>query len=165
MGVCPEEFMSLAISAFLMGVACGLRAMIGLAGVGWAAWLGYLPLEGTWLSFLGSRLTPYIGSLLALAELVNDKLPKTPSRLIPQQFGTRLFVGAFVGMALGLSCGHILEGAVAGLVGAVAGTLSGAKGRRLATQLLGRDFVAALLEDLTAFALVVAAVVAFQRTL
>jgi uncharacterized membrane protein len=47
--------------------------------VSWAAHLGWLHLQDTWLAFLGATVTPYIFSALALAELVIDKLPSTPS--------------------------------------------------------------------------------------
>ena len=39
-------------------------------------------------------------ALLAIAELVADKLPKTPSRKAPPSFAFRVFVGAFLGAAL-----------------------------------------------------------------
>src|ERR1700722_2613522 len=68
------------INAFLIGSAPGLRALIGLAAVSWAAHFGILPLDHTWLASLGCAFTPYILTLLAIAELVNDKIPKTPSR-------------------------------------------------------------------------------------
>jgi uncharacterized membrane protein len=45
--------MSFLISAFVVGVVCGLRALIGLAAVSWAARSQQLPLQGTWLAFLG----------------------------------------------------------------------------------------------------------------
>lgn len=48
------------INAFLTGTASGLRALIGLAAASWAAHFGILPLEHTWLAFLGYALTPYI---------------------------------------------------------------------------------------------------------
>jgi uncharacterized membrane protein len=82
--------MFLFINAFLVGTASGLRALIGLAAVSWASRFGLLPLGHTWLAFLGYALTPYILTLMAIGELVNDTLPKTPSRLVPPQFITRI---------------------------------------------------------------------------
>src|SRR5271156_5224949 len=102
------------INGFLLGTASGLRALIGLAAVSWAAHFGILPLENTWLAFLGYAFTPYILTLMAIGELVNDKLPKTPSRLIPPQFITRIVTGALCGFAIGLSGGGIIIGLVAG---------------------------------------------------
>ena len=40
-------------AAFLIGVVAGLRALTAPAAVSWAAHLGWLKLEGTWLAFLG----------------------------------------------------------------------------------------------------------------
>jgi uncharacterized membrane protein len=146
------------INAFLIGTASGLRALIGLAAVSLAAHCGILPLEHTWLAFLGYALTPYILTLVAIGELVNDKLPKTPSRLIPPQFITRIVTSALCGFAIGLSGGGAILGLVAGVIGAVAGTFGGAKARALLAKRFGRDLPAALLEDavavgITAFAL------------
>jgi uncharacterized membrane protein len=89
--------MSIFINAFLIGIASGLRALVGLAAVSWAAYLGFLPLDHTWLAFLGYAFTPYILTVMAIGELVNDKLPKTPSRLLPPQFITRILTSALCG--------------------------------------------------------------------
>src|SRR5271169_5492769 len=86
-------FMFIFINAFLIGAASGLRALIGLAAVSWAAHFGILPLGHTWLAFLGYAFTPYILTLMALGELVNDKLP---NRLIPPQFITRIVTSGSV---------------------------------------------------------------------
>ena len=154
--------MSVLISAFVLGVACGLRAMVGLAAASWAANRQQLPLEGTWLSFLGFRFTPYIASLLAVGEIINDKLPKTPSRLVPPQFGGRVVMGALTGTAIGLSQGNLLFGALSGIVGSVVGTLAGAKARAFTAKLFWRDLPAALLEDVLAVALAVVAIVTLR---
>ncbi|AEU38481.1 DUF4126 family protein [Granulicella mallensis] len=146
--------MSFLIIAFVVGIACGLRALMGLAAVSWAASSGKLPLQGTWLAFLGFRATPFITTLLAVGELVTDKLPKTPSRLVPPQFGARVSMGALTGAAIGAANGHLLMGALAGIVGSVLGTLGGSKARAAAAKLFGRDLPAALLEDVVAIALV-----------
>jgi len=135
------------VSAFVIGVACGLRAIVGIAAVSWAANSTHLPLEGTWLSFLGKRVTAYILSFMALGELVTDKLPKTPSRLVPPQFGARLLMGATSGAAVGLSKGSFVVGLIAGIIGSVVGTYGGSKARGFAAQLFGHDLPAALLED------------------
>src|SRR5450631_764377 len=142
------------INAFLIGTASGLRALIGLAAISWAAHLGYLQLDHTWLAFFGYAFTPYLWSLMALGELVNDKLPKTPSRLIPPQFITRIVASALCGIAIGLSGHQMIAGLVAGVLGGVAGTLGGAKARGALAKLFGRDLPAALLEDVTALGIV-----------
>src|SRR5580700_6433856 len=108
------------INAFLIGTASGLRALIGLAAVSWAVHFGILPLDHTWLAFLGYAFTPYVLTLMAIGELVNDKLPKTPSRLMPPQFITRILMSALCGLAIGLSSNRMIIGVVAGIIGAVA---------------------------------------------
>jgi len=134
--------------AFLIGVVAGLRSMTPPAAVSWAARLGWLRLENTPLAFLGFAATPYILTLLAIAELINDKLPKTPSRKTPAPFATRIVTGAFSGAALGAPSGALLGGLVAGALGGVAGTLAGYEFRkRLVKATGGKDLPIALLED------------------
>src|SRR6202049_5060308 len=89
------------VLAFLIGVIAGLRSMTAPAVVSWAARLGWLHVENTGLAFLGFAFTPYILSALAIGELINDKLPKTPSRKEPAPFAARVVMGAFCGAALG----------------------------------------------------------------
>jgi uncharacterized membrane protein len=139
--------------AFLIGVAAGLRAMTPPAAVCWAARLGGLELQGTPLAFLGHALTPWIFTAAALAELVTDKLPKTPSRKVPPQFIARILMGALCGAALGATAGALAGGLVAGAIGAVAGTLGGAELRGRLSRAAGRDLPIALLEDAIAIAL------------
>src|SRR5262249_4096336 len=67
--------------AFLIGLVAGLRAMTAPAAVSWAARLGWLNLHGTPLAFLGAAVTPWIFTVAAIGEIVNDKLPKTGSRM------------------------------------------------------------------------------------
>ncbi len=138
---------------FLIGVVAGLRSMTPLAAVSWAARLGSLHLENTGLAFLGYAVTPYIFSVLAVGELINDKLPKTPSRKAPLPFGARIVVGAFCGAALGLPAGSAITGAIAGAAGAIVGTLGGYEFRsRLVKATGGKDLPIALLEDAIAIA-------------
>src|SRR6202795_2058513 len=113
------------LSAFLIGVVAGLRSMTAPAAVSWAARLGWLHLENTWLAFLGYAATPYIWSVLAIGELVADKLPKTPSRKAPGPFIARIVLGAMCGGALGATSQSLMGGMLAGAVGGVAGTLGG----------------------------------------
>ena len=138
------------INAFLIGTASGLRALIGLAVVSWAAHFGVLHLDHAWLAFLGYAFTPYLLTLMAIGELINDKRPQTPSRLIPPQFISRIVTSALCGLAIGLSGNGTIIGLVAGIIGAVAGTFGGAKARSVLARTFGRDLPAALLEDAAA---------------
>ena len=138
------------VFALLIGVVAGLRAITAPAAVCWAAWLGWLPLAGTPLAFMGNAFAPWIVGLLAIGELVGDQLPKTPSRTVPAQFITRLVMGALCGAAIAAPAGQLLFGAGAGIVGAAIGTLGGAAARARAAAAFGRDLPAALIEDVIA---------------
>ena len=143
--------MSTFILAFLIGVVAGLRSMTAPAAVSWAARLGWLHLENTWLAFLGFAATPYIISVLAIGELVADKLPKTASRKTPAPFIGRIVIGALCGAALAASNESFIGGLVAGALGAVAGTLGGYEFRAgLVKAIGGKDLPIALLEDVIA---------------
>src|SRR5687768_1541634 len=111
--------------AFLLGMVAGLRSMTSPAAVSWAARLGWLRLENSPLAFLGFAATPYILTALAIGELINDKLPKTPSRKTLVPFAARIVTGALSGAALGAPGGALLGGLLAGALGALAGTLGG----------------------------------------
>lgn len=143
--------MSIYVFALLIGVVAGLRALTPLAAISWAAHIGWLHLENTWLAFLGATITPYILGLLALGEIFNDKLPKTASRKSPMMFGARLVIGALCGAALGVPSQAMIGGLVAGALGAVIGTLGGYELRtRLPQAIGGKDLPIALLEDVVA---------------
>jgi uncharacterized membrane protein len=140
--------MSMYAFAFLIGVVAGLRSMTAPAVVSWAARLGWLRLGGTPLAFLGATVTPYILSVLAIGELINDKLPKTPSRKTPVPFAARVVMGALCGAALGAPGQALTGGIVAGGLGAVAGTLGGYEARTgLVKATGGKDLPIALIED------------------
>lgn len=139
------------VLAFLIGVIAGLRSMTAPAAVSWAARLGWLHVENTWLAFLGFAATPYIISVLAIGELIADKLPKTPSRKSPPGFIGRILTGGLSGAALGATGGSWVIGLIAGVIGAIAGTLGGYEFRaRLVKATGGKDLPIALLEDVIA---------------
>jgi uncharacterized membrane protein len=138
------------VLALLIGVIAGLRAMTAPAAASWGAYLGVLHVQDTALSFMAATVTPYILTALALAELVTDKLPKTPSRKVPMQFGTRLVTGAWAGATFGVAGGNLFLGLALGAIGAVVGTFGGAAMRGAFASAFGRDVPAALTEDLIA---------------
>jgi uncharacterized membrane protein len=140
--------------ALLIGLVAGLRAMIAPAAIAWGAFLGWLPLAGTWAGFMDHWIAVAVFSVLALAELVGDQLPSTPSRKVPQQFGARLVSGAFAGAIVGTVGGALIAGLAAGIVGAAIGTYGGAEARARLAGAFGRDLPAALIED--AFAILLA---------
>jgi len=113
--------MSLLLS-FAIGLVAGLRSMTAPAVVAWAAYLGWIHLEGSPLAFLGSRWAVALFSLCAIAEFIADQLPKTPARTTPGPLGARIVFGALTGAALaiaGAQSGWL--GAFLGIAGAVVG--------------------------------------------
>ena len=146
------------LAAFLIGVVAGLRSMTSPAAVSWAARLGWIHLSNTWLAFLGSAVTPYIVSVLAIGELVTDKLPKTASRKALVPFAGRILSGALCGAALGVTADALLAGLASGVLGAVVGTLGGYQFRVSLARAAGKDFPIALLED--AIAVISAVIIA-----
>ena len=138
--------------AFGLGVVAGLRSMTPPAIVSWAAWLGWLHLEGTPLAFLAVSWVPYVLTALMLGELVADKLSRTPSRTQPGPFIGRILTGGLSGAALATGAGlSLVAGIIAGALGAVAGTLGGYRARTgLVRALGGPDYVVALVEDVVA---------------
>lgn len=92
--------------------------------------------------------------LLAVAEVVGDKLPKTPDRIVPQQVGTRAASGALVGAAVyKANGGSAWLGALVGGLGTVAATYATWWLRAQATQALqGNEVLSGLGEDALAVA-------------
>ena len=140
------------LMALLIGVVAGLRSLTAPAVVAWAAYLSWINLHGTWASWVGNLVTVVILSVLAVAELVNDKLPKTPPRTAPPVFAVRLITGGFAGAVIGTAWGYKWGGLGAGVVGAVLGTLGGyqARKRLVAGVTGGKDLPIALAEDVVA---------------
>ncbi len=143
------------VLALVIGIVAGLRAMMAPAAIAWAASTGLVPLQGTWLAFLGWRFTPWVISFFAAAELVTDQLPSTPSRTVPAQFGVRIVTGGISGAAIGYALGAPLFGLVLGVIGVVLGTLGGARLRARLAASFGSDRPAALVEDALAIGLAV----------
>jgi uncharacterized membrane protein len=158
--VMPVNLTTIVLLSLAIGGIAGLRAMTAPAAVSWAARLQFLNLAPTGLSFLAHAVTPWILTALALAELVTDQLPSTPSRTVPIQFGTRIVTGGLSGAAIGAGSGALGIGLVCGAIGAICGTLGGRAFRAKTAAAFGSDPPAAFLEDAIAIggaALLVAA--------
>jgi uncharacterized membrane protein len=137
--------------AFLIGFFAGLRSLTAPAATAWAVHLSWLKLQGP-LALIGSLPSVAIFTLLAVVELVADKLPKTPSRTAPPGLIARIVTGAVTGacVAAGGMQGALL-GAVIGAAGGVVGCFAGYQARTGLVKALGtRDLYVALLEDLIA---------------
>jgi uncharacterized membrane protein len=153
--VLGESSMSLAALALGIGIVAGLRSLTAPTAVSWAAFLGWLKLEGSPLAFMGSRWAVVIYTFLALLEYVADLLPRTPNRTTPGPLITRIVLGGVSGAALTISAGHsFVPGALLGGIGAVIGSFGGYQARkRLVRRLKVRDAAVAIPEDLIAIIL------------
>jgi uncharacterized membrane protein len=147
--------MSVAVLALGIGFVAGLRSLTAPTAVSWAAFLGWLNLQGSPLAFMGSRWAVVIYTLLALLEYVADLLPRTPNRTTPGPLITRIVLGGVSGAALTISAGQsFVVGALLGGIGAVIGAFGGYEARRrLVRGLKVKDAMVAIPEDLVAIGL------------
>lgn len=138
--------------AFLIGVIAGSHTMTAPTVVAWAANRHWLNLDNSLLAFMGSTAAVAVFTLLALGELIIDKLPSTPSRTkLPGLVG-RGVLGGLSGACIATSGGQsMVIGAVLGMAGGLAGAFAGYEARtRLVRSLRAPDLVIALFEDLVA---------------
>jgi uncharacterized membrane protein len=137
--------------AFLIGFFAGLRSLTAPAAVAWACWLGWIKLDGRWAA-IGSTTAVVVLTLLALAELVADKLPSTPNRTDPLGLIARIVTGGLTGACIALGTGHAAWlGAALGSIGGVTGCFTGYFARtRIRKKLQVPDMYVALAEDLIA---------------
>lgn len=135
--------------AFAIGIVSGMRSLTAPAVSAWAAHRNWLNLAGSRLAFMGSTAAVAIFTVLAIAELIADKLPSTPSRTEPVGLIARILCGALSGACVGVSAGgSIAPGAFLGAAGGIAGAIPGYQWRTgLVKALKVPDFAVALLED------------------
>lgn len=140
--------------AFLLGFVDGLRSLTPPALVCWAAHLGWLDFAGTRLAFINHRSTLIVFTVLAVAELIADKLPSTPARTAPLGLTARILLGGACGLALATSAGTSLSLSVLlGSLGGVAGAFGGYHSRHFTVSSLHvPDFAVAVAEDVIAIA-------------
>ncbi len=117
---------------FLLGCVDGLRSLTPPALVRSAAHLGWLHFAGTRLAFINHRSTLIVFTLLAVVELIADKLPNTPARTAPLGLIARIFLGGACGLGLATSAGISLSFSVLlAPIGALVGAFVGYHSRRL----------------------------------
>jgi uncharacterized membrane protein len=146
--------MTLSVLCFLLGFVTGLRSLTAPAVVCWAAHLGWLHLAGSKLAFMGHPGTVAFFTLLAVVELIADKLPKTPARTAPPGLIARIVFSGLCSAALAISAGgSLIIAAIVGVIGARFGTFSGYNIRH-ALVVRGHlpDLPVALIEDVIAIA-------------
>jgi uncharacterized membrane protein len=137
-----------------IGIVAGLRSLLPAAVIAWAAHYDWLNLNGSPLAFMGSRTALVIFSVLAIGELLGDKMPQTPKRTAWAPLLARIILGALSGSSLCLAAGRpLLVGALLGGTGGVIGAFAGYEiRRRLVNNLHIKDLFVAIGEDLVAIA-------------
>ena len=133
----------------------GLRSLTAPAVVAWGAHLSWLNLHGSSLAFIGSTPAVAILSVLAIGELIADKLPMIPKRTAPAPLMARIVTGGLCGACLCAAAGQsLVAGALLGGIGGVVGAFLGYSiRRRLVNDLHVNDFVIAVCEDVVAVGL------------
>jgi len=141
------------VSSLLIGLLAGLRALTPAAATAWAVHLGWLPLDGP-LALIGWLPVAIVLTLLAIGELIGDKLPNTPAQTALPGLAARLFVGAVTGACVARGGGGSLGvGIGIGAIGGIVGAYGGYWARTGAVKALKLpDIVVALVEDAGAIA-------------
>ena len=146
------EMMSLLLAIPLLGVTTGLRSMTPMALICWYAYFGYLPVDGTWAAWTARLWVAIALTVLAVCELIADKLPRIPDRTSPGPLLVRLILA---GMAGSIAAGGLnepgLEGVLLCVLGALLGSFGGYMLRRdLVEKLDCKGWHVAVAEDLIA---------------
>src|SRR6476660_3027910 len=143
------------VLAFAMGIVAGLRSMTAPAVVAWGAHLGWLNLHGSPLAFMGSTTAVAILSVLAIGELIADKLPMMSKRTAPAPLMARVVTGGLCGACLCAAVGKsLLAGTLLGGIGGIVGAFLGYSVRgRLVNNFRIKDLVVAVCEDVVAVGL------------
>lgn len=141
------------VLAFGIGIVAGLRSLTAPAVVAWGAHLNWLNLHGSPLAFMGSTTAVVVFSLLAIGELIADKLPMIPKRTAPAPLIARIVTGGLCGACLCTAVGRsLLAGTLLGGIGGVLGAFVG-YGIRRRLDLHVKDPVVAVCEDVVAVGL------------
>jgi uncharacterized membrane protein len=145
--------------AIALAVATGMRAMTPMAVICWAAYFGYLPVEGTWAFWTAKLVTVIVFTVLALGEYVGDTLPRTPNRTELLGVSARLSFAVLAGVLVATVLGQPKAGGVLlGVIGALIGTYGGYWVRVFVARLVRRDWPVALVGSALALALAMHAV-------
>ena len=147
----------------LLGIATGMRTMTGIAVVCWAAYLGYLPVQGTWAFWTAKLVSVIVFTLCALGEYIGDTLPQTPNRTAALPLLARMCFGTLVGSIIAAALRQPLAGGIIlGVIGALIGAYGGLYARRMTARAFGRDLPAAITGTILAIGLAIVALHGLQ---
>lgn len=134
----------------LLGAATGMRTFTPMAVICWFAYAGYVPVDGTWAFWVAKLVTAIVFTVLAVSELVADKLPRIPDRTSTGPLIARILLGGLVGGIVAASLnGSEFEGVILGVGGALVGAFGGYLIRREIVMRSGsKDWPVAVAEDL-----------------
>lgn len=145
------------LRAACLGSVAGMRSMgapaLTSAFLSRAGHAPPAPFTSSPLRWLGTARAALVFKLLGAGEVVGDKLPKTPSRLVPASLLFRLLSGGACGAALCLDAEESpLAGAALGAASAVASAFAFYHLRHALTHTYGLpDLPVALAEDALAY--------------
>lgn len=129
-GTKPGDPTIVYVRATTLGFVTGLRSMTSFALLSWLQADKKAGSQDPVVVFFDYPAVRLITALLALGELVGDKLPIIPSRLSPGPLTGRLVIGSLAGMSI---CHQVRQplalGALLGAAGAGAGSFAGYYGR------------------------------------
>lgn len=134
----------------LLGAATGMRTFTPMAVICWFAYAGYVPVDGTWAFWVAKLVTAIVFTVLAVSELVADKLPRIPDRTSTGPLIARILLGGLAGGIVAASLnGSEFEGVILGVGGALVGAFGGYLIRREIVMRSGsKDWPVAVAEDL-----------------
>jgi uncharacterized membrane protein len=141
----------------LLGLVNGMRTMTPIAVLCWFAYAGYLPVGGTWAFWSAKLVVAIVFTVLALAEFVGDKLPKTPNRTAIGPLIARLLFGGLVAAIVAVALnGSGLEAVILGAAGVLIGAFASFVVRRdLVARSGSKDWPVAVIEDISAVVLAI----------
>lgn len=135
--------------AAVMGVAAGMRSMASPAIVSQLAKSGLIPSGQAATGFFNHPATAKTMAVLAVGEMIADKLPFMPKRTDAPALVTRAISGAVSGAAIcSAKKRSVMTGALLGALGAVGATYGAYRLRKWAGERFGvPDPVIAIAED------------------
>lgn len=139
----------------LLGAMNGLRTLTPIAVLCWFSYLGHLEVYHSWPFWTTKLVTAVVFTVLAVGELIGDKLPNTPNRTSPPALIARIVFGGLVGAIAATNLhGSAIEGILLGSLSAIAGAFIGFHVRQHLVKQRGcADFPVALSEDVLAIGL------------